>query len=98
MAGRAYTLATNVSVVANSAAQTIVGGIFALVIKATTFPTQCFLQTQAPDGTWINVNALTITSNQVISLNLPSGQYQLQMSGGSVSGLYATLVSIPYDN
>lgn len=97
MQNHAVTLAANVAVVANQAAVEWHGGRAALVIIATTYPTNCFLQVLASDGvTWISINGTTYSANQVTSYDIPAGQVRLAMSTGTVAGLYAKLVSVPY--
>lgn len=90
-------LASNISVVGNQPAMTWTGGRASIVIIATTYPTACSLQCLAPDNaTWINLNSATYAANQVTPYDLPAGQYRLAMSGGTVAGLYANLVGVPY--
>ena len=97
MQGRGIALAKNISVVAAQPQVTWQGGRSILSIFATTFPSTCQLQYLGKDSsTWIAVNSSSFSANQLISYDLPAGQYRINMSGGSVSGLYADLVTIPY--
>jgi hypothetical protein len=97
MQGAGVALAKNISSVAAQPQVSWKGGRCALCIFATTFPSTCQLQMLGKDSaTWLTVNSSTYSANQVISYDLPAGQYRLNLSGGSVSGLYADLVAIPY--
>ena len=90
-------LATNVAVVAATSGFNWVGGKSAIVLIAGTYPTTCQLQCLAPDNaTWIPINSSTFNANQVTAYDLPAGQYRLYMTGGSVAGLYASLIRVPY--
>ncbi len=96
-AAKGIILATNVSVVANQPAMTWQGGRCSLVLIAGTYPTACTLQLLGPDNaTWIAINSSTYNANQVTPYDLPAGQYRLALSGGTVAGLYANLVGVPY--
>jgi hypothetical protein len=88
-------LASNVSAAAPTAPLAWVGGRSALVINATTYPTACQLQMLGPSGAWINVGS-NITGDGATSFDSPAGDYRLNLSGGSVAGLYASLFTIPY--
>ncbi len=97
MQGRAIPLCKNISSVADQPQVTWQGGRTALCIFAATFPSTCQLQYLGKDSsTWLAVNSSTFSANQIVSYDLPAGQYRLHMTGGSVSGLYADLVTIPY--
>ena len=97
MQGAGVALAANISVVADQARVFWKGGRTALAIFATTFPSTCQLQMLGKDSaTWLAVNSSTYSGNQIISYDLPAGSYRIHMTGGSVSGLYADLVAIPY--
>lgn len=97
MQGRAIPLCANISVVADQPKVTWQGGRSILSIFAATFPSTCQLQMLGKDSsTWIAVNSSSFSANQVISYDLPAGQYRIHMTGGSVSGLYADLVTVPY--
>jgi hypothetical protein len=89
-------LCANVNVVANQLPLGWVGGRTALVICATTYPSACNLQMQVQNGNWVNVNAATLAQDGFTSYDLPSGQYRIAMAGGTVAGLYASLVSVAY--
>lgn len=104
-AAKGVILCANVSSVAASTPVFWPGGFAALIIIAGTFPTVCFLQTLAADAaTWVNLAPATQTStpttigaNSGFAYNLPAGMYRINMSGGSVAGLYANLVSVAFD-
>jgi hypothetical protein len=51
---------------------------------------------QVQNGNWVNVNAATLAQDGFTSYDLPSGQYRIAMAGGTVAGLYASLVSVAY--
>lgn len=69
----------------------------AIIISATVYPATCKLQVLGPDdATYIDINATAYSANQVTAYDLPSGQYRLNLAGGTVAALYAKLVSIPY--
>lgn len=96
-ASKGAVLCANISVVADQAAITWGGGRTALVLLAATYPTTANLQVLGPDSlTWISLNGTTYSANQVTAYDLPAGQYRMHLTGGSVSGMYASLVSIPY--
>jgi len=71
-----------------------VGGHAALVITATSYPTTTKLQFVPRSGVAIDI--VTITTNGVYILDLPSGQYQLFMNAGTATAMYADLVTVPY--
>lgn len=97
MQSNAVALAANVSSVAAQAAQLLqVGGRYALIMEATTYPTTVTLQTQSVSGKWVPVNSSNITADGVTAYDIPAGQVRLFLSGGSASALYATLVKVPY--
>ena len=96
-ATRSVTLAKNAVATADQNAVTWVGGRCVLVLIATAFPTTCKLQMLGQDGqTWVDINGTTYSANQVTPYDLPAGQYRMHLSGGTTTGLYADLVSVPY--
>lgn len=70
------------------------GGRGVLVITATVFPTTTKLQFIPRSGTAIDV--VTVTTNGIYPFDLPNGQYQLFMSGGTATNVYADLVAVRY--
>ncbi len=73
------------------------GGRSSLIVSGTVYPATLNLELLGPDGaTPITMNASNITQNQTLSLDLPAGNYRMLLSGGSPSGIYANLVSVPY--
>ena len=97
-ATRGVVLCSNISAVADQAAVTWSGGRAALVLIATTYPTTANLQCLGPDSTtWININGTTYSANQVTAYDLPAGQYRMHLASGTVAGMYASLVSVPYE-
>jgi len=70
------------------------GGRGVLVITATTYPTSTILQYIGKSGALINL--VTVLANGIYAFDLPAGQYQLFMSGGVASAVYADLVSVRY--
>ena len=90
-------LAKDVSGSATTDPITWVGGRSALIVLASAYDgTTGFLQILGPDGsTWIDINASKFSANGVTSYDLPAGQYRLNL-GSSTSGLYASLVTVPY--
>ncbi len=95
MQSRGYTLASNATGAANGAAVEIVGGKYGLVINATTYPSTCQFQIQGPSGAFAPVDAMNFTTDGLYVWDLPSGTYQLAMSGGTTAAVFAVLVSIP---
>jgi hypothetical protein len=68
------------------------GGNYGLTAHAGTWGTGIVLQRLAVDNTtWINV-ITALTADGYVNLNLPSGNYRLQLTG--VSGLYADITSV----
>ena len=70
------------------------GGRMAFVIYATAFPTTAVLQYLPGPGT-IPIAIATVAANSVTILDLPAGQYQVTLTGGPATGLYADLVAVP---
>lgn len=97
MATRGIVLATNPGSVADQASVVWQGGRACLVLIASTYPTNCFLQCLGPDNsTWVSINGTTFSANQVTPYDLPAGEYRMHLASGSISNLYANLVSVPY--
>jgi len=98
MARGGVVLCANVGAVANQGLVQWVGGRTSLVLIASTFPTTLNLQLQGPDGsTYINVNSANLAANGIYNFDLPAGSYRMNLVGGAVAGLYASLISIPYN-
>lgn len=96
MAAKGVVLTSNNSTSAATSAVDWPGGRAVLVLMATTFPATCALQMLGPDGsTWISINGTAYSANQVTAYDLPAGQYRMNLSG-TISKLYASLVSVPY--
>ena len=54
------------------------------------------LQTQSPNGTWMDVgSATTFTANGVGAFILPAGPIKAVISGGPPSAVYAYVVGVP---
>lgn len=87
--------ANNNTAAATAAVSLSTGGRHVLIINAGTYPTTCQLQVQGPSNAWINLGS-NITADQVTPLDLPPGQYRLNMSGGSTGSLFANLVRVAY--
>lgn len=99
MARGGTTLCVNISSAtpADQPPITWVGGRTSLVIVAQTYPSTCNLQLRGQDGTsWMNVNDSSIGANSFDTYDLPAGEYRMNLAGGTVDGLYASLVAIPY--
>lgn len=102
---RAVVLCANNSVLAATNSVLWEGGFANLTIIASTYPTTCFLQTLGQDGaTWINLAPAsvstapaTIAANGSYGYNLSPGRYRMNLSGGAVSAMYATLVTVTYE-
>lgn len=95
MQGEATVLASNSSIVGATAAATWKGGRGALVLNATAYGTTCSLQFQGPSGAWINLNGTAFSADQVLVLDLPPGQYRMNLAG-TTTALYATLARVQY--
>ncbi len=75
------------------------GGRYALVVSATTYPTQCklqYIQRNAANA-GANIDIQVLNSNGMTILDLPAGQYQVFMSGGAAANLSVDLASVPQD-
>ena len=72
-----------------------VGGRSALVVQATSYPTTLGLQLLGRDGQAIAASA-NITADGITSLDLPPGQYRMNLATGTATDVYATLVRIIY--
>ena len=92
MASKGVTLLSNAS--ATGSWVVWHGGRTSLVTFGT-LPTTYKIQLLGKDGTTA-VDVATITAAGLTSYDLPPGQYRMSISGGSPSGLYADLISIPY--
>lgn len=71
------------------------GGRTALVTFGT-LPTTYKLQLLGKDGSTA-VDVATISAAGLTSYDLPAGSYRMSVSGGSPAGLYADLISVPYN-
>ena len=96
MQTQAISLASNATGAADGSEVQWTGGRGCLVIQATTYPTVCKLQLAAQNGVFVNVDPSDFSANGVYAYDLPAGTYKLSMSGGTVAGVYAKLVSIPF--
>lgn len=96
----AKNLATNAALVGSSINTAIQwpGGRTAFILEASAFGTGVFLQMKSPSGQGINVNGTTYSANQITIYDLPAGSYALVNQGSSSIGVYAVLVTVPYDN
>ena len=53
------------------------------------------LQLQTPEGTWINVPSVTVSSaNNMVEFDLPAGQIRLNVITGTPTDLFAWAASI----
>lgn len=96
MATRAVDLVLNTSTGSPTTATEWMGGRTCLVTLASSYPTTCQLQLLGKDNaTWINIGS-NITANGSVSQDLPAGTYRMNLTGGTTTALYATLVSVPY--
>lgn len=88
----------NTAVVADQADVQWQGGRTAFVIVASTYPTTCKLQMKMPDGsTYVDVNGTTVSANALpVLYDLAAGIYRLHLASGTVAGMYASMVSVPY--
>lgn len=89
-------LCSGVNTVANQPQVGWVGGRTALVVCATTYPAACNLQMQLQNGNWMNVTAASLSQDGYTVYDLPAGQFRMAMAGGTVAGLFASLVSVAY--
>ena len=73
------------------------GGRGALVVSASAYGTNLHLEYNSVyAATWVRVNTSNITANQVLSFDLPAGQYRMAVTGSTAVSLTAVLVGIPY--
>lgn len=72
------------------------GGKYAFVVSATTYPTTCKLQYINRANVAIDILTFGPT-NSVSILDLPAGQYQISLAGGTAVALNIDLVSVPQD-
>lgn len=100
--GLLYTLLTNAS--ATGAAVHVRGGTYMWLMDGAAGGATFQLQIQLPvTGTWTVVSNLPVAAGAMTSttlpdivtpLSLPDGNYRLQVSGGSPSGVYAWLMGL----
>lgn len=88
-------LASNVSATGAQAWQTFKGGPASLTVNAIAYPATLNLEVMSGTNPVI-VNSNVIAADGVWSYALPAGQYRVNLSGGSPSGVYANLQSIPF--
>lgn len=94
MAAQGIILMKNVSATGAGSQVTWPGGRSALVVMGT-FPTTATLQMLGQDGaTWLTM--ATPSTAGSTALDLPSGTYRMNLTGGSPSGFYASLATVPY--
>lgn len=95
MAQKAVILCDNISSTAAQAAVAFGGGRGLLIVEATTYPSTCQLQIQSRSGKWVNFGS-NISADIAMPLDLPQGQYRINLSGGTTSALYVVLASVAY--
>lgn len=95
MAQKAVILCSNISAVADQPAVYYQGGRGVLIVEASTYATTCQLQTQSLSGKWVLIGT-AFTADGAQAIDLPAGMYRVHLTGGSVSALYASLVSVAY--
>lgn len=94
-----YTLLSNGS--ATGAAIPIKGGEYIVYFDGTLTGATISLQTQSPNGTWMDVEVFTAnpvrytsTPRSQTGIDLPAGNVRCALSGGSPTGIYAYLVGL----
>ena len=95
----AYMLASNAS--ASGSAVAIKGGEYQFFAEGTAGGTTISLQMQSPNGTWTDiatysgsiVKSTTLPYSQT-GIDLPAGNVRMAATGGTPSGLYASLVGL----
>jgi len=92
---RSATLLENVGSVADGSWVRWEGGRTALMVSYTTKPTTLTLDIRGKDGDAVSIS--TISAQGLTSVDLPTGQYRMGMSGGSASAIYADLYLIPHN-
>lgn len=65
-----------------------------IVVEAQDYPTALNLQIRGPDGSWITVNDSSYGANTVDSLDLPAGEYRMNINGSTAVGLSAVLLPV----
>lgn len=95
----AYTLASNAS--ANGAAVQIKGGEYEFFVEGTVGGSIVSLQVQSPNGSWIDVSVYSGSVVKATALpfsqtgiDLVAGNVRMAATGGTPSGLYASLVGL----
>lgn len=79
---------------ATGTAQAAIGGRYIFAVEATFAGGSVALQTQGPNGTWINV-ASAATANGFTDVVLADGsQVRAAVASGSPTAIYATLTSV----
>ena len=95
----AYTLASNAS--ANGAAIQIKGGEYQFFVEGTVGGSTISLQALSPNGSWVDVSVYSGSVVKTTALpfsqtgiDLPAGNIRMAATGGTPSGLYASLVGL----
>lgn len=94
-----YTLLQNGS--ATGSAVSIKGGEYMVYFDGTLSGATISLQTQSPNGTWVDVEVFTAnavryssTPRSQTGIDLPACNVRCALNGGSPSGIYAYLVGL----
>ncbi len=75
------------------------GGDGAFMLAGTVGGGTYTLQIQAPDGTWLTVNAsVALTAVGVVNFSAPAGRLRLAVTGSAGASIKAWLVGIPTNN